>query len=106
MGNEPRKEIGSSTFFSQTPEQSLANLRPESTKSRSDQFGEMDLNLGSNFKIHGGQRAHKIKPRDNIGLNFLGQDDQRLGNNNQRKVNLINIFSMKYSEICFRDQDH
>ena len=36
----------------------------------------MELRLDSKFKIHGGQRAHKIVPRDNIGLDFLGQDDQ------------------------------
>ena len=106
MGNKPKKEMEGSSFFSRTPELSFANIRPESTKSNYDRFGEIDLKLGSNFKIHGGQRAHKIKPRDNIGLNFLGQDDQRLGKNNQRKVNLIIIFSIKHSEICFRDQDH
>ena len=76
-------------FFSQTPEQSLANLRPDSTS--------MDLTFGSNFKIHGGQRAHKIKPRDNIGLDFLGQDDQKLGN----KVTRSGATTIVFTFNCF-----
>ena len=36
----------------------------------------MELKLDSKFKIHGGQRAHKIVPKDNISLDFLGQDNK------------------------------
>merc|ERR1719186_200741 len=74
-----RKENGDSSFFSQTPERSLENLRAGSVKPKDNLFGAMDLKLGSNFKIHGGQRAHKIKPNDNIGLDFLGQDEDSYG---------------------------
>ena len=77
------KDTEDPSFFSQTPEQSFSNLRPENTST--------DQKFGSNLKLHGGQRAHKIKPRDNIGLDFLGQDNQNIHNKTNKKV-FVRIF--------------
>ena len=78
MSNKSKKELGDSSFFTQTPEKSLENLRPDRRQSKDNSFDAMDLKLNSNFKIHGGQRAHKITPKDNIGLDFLGQENNKV----------------------------